>query len=273
MTPDRMFILGDGIAARVSRSSGEKVLWIHGYTMDSSTWQDLWRLLPNWYHIGLDLPGHGASRSIRQSEDLQALAIRAGELALEWEVRHIVALSFGTMLALQVAIEYPDDFASLVLGAPALAGGPQDSMVAVRYGELARLYRQRGAGTHMAALWMRSPPDIFKGLEDRPLVRDRVFDVISRHGWRELEDGSMVTLTSPAQKEEQLRTIRAVTLVLLGEKELPAFRSCAHLITETIPSCERVEIPSAGHLCLLEAPNQAASLIDAHLRKQSLARR
>jgi pimeloyl-ACP methyl ester carboxylesterase len=269
MRHDGLFILGDGIAARATPSPGERVLWIHGYTMDSSTWEELWRLLPDWYHVGLDLPGHGASRPIRHGEDLRALAIRVGELALKRGVRHIVALSFGTMLALQVAIEFPNAFVSLVVGAPALAGGPQDSTVAVRYSELARLYHERGAGAHMAALWMLSPPDIFKGLENRPHLRERLFDVISRHSWREFADGSMLLLTSPTQGEGQLRKIQAATLVLIGEEELPAFRSCARMIRETIPSCEGVQIQSAGHLCLLEAPNEAAALIDAHLRRQS----
>src|SRR5262245_51575468 len=107
----------------------DKVLWIHGYTVDSTVWQDLWALLPGWHHIGIDLPGHGGSRQLQDGEDLPSLGRDLGQLALEHDVRHLVALSFGTVIALQIAIEFPTSFASMVLGAPALAGGPQDPEV------------------------------------------------------------------------------------------------------------------------------------------------
>jgi pimeloyl-ACP methyl ester carboxylesterase len=264
-------VLGDGVAAQLRPAAGEKVFWIHGYSMDSTIWGELWDLLPSWYHIGIDLPGHGASRPIRATDDLRSLALRLGEIALQESARHIAALSFGTMVALQMAIEYPDAFASVTLGAPALAGGPQDPDAAARYGELVRLYRQRGAGPEMAELWMRSPPDIFKGVESRPELRERLFAVISRHAWRELEDGSMLLLTRPAQERRRLHAVRAATLLVLGVRELPAFKACAELMLASIPACERVELASAGHLCLLERPRESARVVDAHLRAAGAA--
>lgn len=259
--------LGDGIAARVRPGVGENVLWVHGYSMDSSVWGELWRLLPEWEHIGIDLPGHGASRAIRPGEDLSALALSLGQLAHEQGARHLVALSFGTMVALQIAIEYPDAFASLTLCAPALAGGPEDAAAATRYAQLARLHHDGGTGAELAALWMRSPPDIFKGVDRRPELRRRLADVIGRHSWRELADGSMRLLTTPPQDLDRLRSIEAATLVVVGSEELPAFRRCAELVVGAIASSKRVELPAAGHLCLLEEPRQAAALLRAHLRQ------
>jgi pimeloyl-ACP methyl ester carboxylesterase len=260
-------VLGDGIAARFRPAAGERVLWIHGYSMDSSVWDELWRFLPEWEHIGIDLPGHGASRAIRSGEDLRAVALRLGGLGLERGVRHIVALSFGTIVAVQIAIEYPDAFASLCLGAPALAGGPEDAAAAARYTELGRLYREGGTGAELATLWMRSPPDIFKGVDRHPALRQRLADVIGRHRWQELVDGSMRLLITPPQELDQLRSIQSATLVVLGNEELPAFRRCAELILAAIAASKRVELPAAGHLCLLEQPQQAARVLAAHLRR------
>ena len=33
----------------------EPILWIHGYTLDSNSWQEMWELLPEYTHIGIDL--------------------------------------------------------------------------------------------------------------------------------------------------------------------------------------------------------------------------
>ena len=124
---------GDGLAARIVPGPGTKVLWIHGYTLDSSSWQTLWELLPDWYHIGIDLPGHGSSLPLGVGDDLQSLARRVGQLALEHEVQHLVALSFGTLIALQIAIEFPSAFSSLILGvieSPAFQMGRVEATVA-----------------------------------------------------------------------------------------------------------------------------------------------
>src|SRR5688572_17143353 len=138
--------LGHGLAASVAPGPGEKVLWLHGYTIDSSLWQDLWALLPDWYHIGIDLPGHGASAPWPPNPTVPGLGRLFGTVALEQDVRHIVALSFGTLLALQIIIEFPQAFASLTLGAPTIGGGEQEQAVGVRYREMMQLYHQRGPG-------------------------------------------------------------------------------------------------------------------------------
>ncbi|MDQ4095910.1 MAG: alpha/beta hydrolase [Actinomycetota bacterium] len=257
--------LGDGLVARHVPGPGERVLWIHGYTMDSSIWRELWGLLPAWDHLGLDLPGHGASRPIHDAEDLPALAGRVGELALRHGVRHVCALSFGTMLAVEMAIRHPGAFDTVVLAAPALAGGPQDAAVAQRYRELALLYRQKGSGPHMAELWMRSPPHTFKGIDARPQVREHMERLATRHPWRELEGLAMLRLTNPPQTEDQVRTISSEVLVLVGEDDMPAFRQCADMIAGWVPSGRRVDLAGLGHLCCLEAPEIAAPLIHDHL--------
>ena len=261
---------GEGIAARVQPGAGEKVLWIHGYTMDSSTWAGLWHLLRGWHHIGVDLPGHGASRPLEPDEDLPTLADRLAKLALAHDVRHVVALSFGTIVALQMAIQRPGAFASLILGAPALAGGLQDRDIEARYRELARLYFQRGPGPHLRTLWMRSPPNIFKGAQARPLLWKQLSDVIDRHAWAELGNGGMYALISRPQTEADLRGIRSATLILQGEDELHVFKYLAQLLSQGLRACDVVCVPKTGHLCLLEDPHATHEPIHAHLEAHSL---
>ncbi|HZH13072.1 MAG TPA: alpha/beta hydrolase [Archangium sp.] len=261
-----VFHLGEGIAARSMPGPGDKVLWLHGYTIDSSAFGELWELLPGWHHLGIDLPGHGASRPLEAGEELPSLARRLVKLALEQQVRHLVALSFGTLVATQMVIEHPTAFASLTLGAPSLAGGPMDPDVENVYVALGRLYRERGPGPHLRTLWMTSPPYLFKGAERRPGLWHGLSELVERHRWEELGSGAMQSLTARPQRESGLRRIQSATLVLLGEEELPAYRRCAEILRRSVGRCERRYLPGVGHLCMLEAPELARGPIDAHLR-------
>jgi pimeloyl-ACP methyl ester carboxylesterase len=257
---------GRNLAARVCPSQGDKILWLHGYTLDSSSWTILWNLLPGWSHVGVDLPGHGASLPLAPEEDLPALARYIGRVALDSEVRHITALSFGTLLALQIVIEYPEAFQTLTLGAPALGGGPQDAEVGTRYEELTRIYRSEGFTTELRQRWMQSPPNIFKGAEGRPELWERLRRIVGRHPWWELEDGSYSRLSNHPQTSNELRKVEASTLVLVGDNELSPFKRCAELIRRSMPNCRRQYIPDVGHLCMLEAEAEVAGILDQHWR-------
>jgi 2-succinyl-6-hydroxy-2,4-cyclohexadiene-1-carboxylate synthase len=257
---------GDGLRARVSPGDGDPVLWFHGYTMDSRVWSTLWELLPGPHHIGIDLPGHGTSRPLRTGEDLDTLAETIGAVAVESGVRRLVAMSFGTILALQVAIRRPDAFDTLVLAAPGLAGGPTDPLVEMRYATLTLIHSRFGPGPHMTRSWMRTPPDLFAGVNRRPRLKAAIAAIIDDHRWTELGDGAMTGLTAACQDERALSRITAATHVVLGSAELPAFRRCAGVIRDAVPGATVSEVPDAGHLVLLEKPARVAPIIGRALR-------
>lgn len=269
MTDVASRILGDGLAGRIVSGPGPRVMWIHGYTLDSGIWADVWARLPAWSHVGIDLPGHGASEAMPRGTTLTDLARRIGRVARSVQADHLVGLSFGGMVALQVAIECPDAFRSLTVNSPALAGGPQDRHAQVRHGELLAAYRDRGAGPWLRDMWMTSPPEIFTGAAAHPALWQRLREVVGRHPWRELGDGSMETLTSHRQTPATLVRIRIPTLVLVGLGDMSAFKRSAELIRRSIPHCRRVYLPDAGHLALVETPGAAAPLIEAHMMAAS----
>ena len=258
--------LADGLAVRLRPADGESVLWIHGYTLDSTSWDELWDRLPGWNHIGLDLPGHGASRLLAPDETLPALGRAIGAAAEAHGIRHLVALSVGTIVALQAAIEHPQAFSSVVLGAPALGGGPQDADARRIYERVVRGFERNASSSELRLTWMADDSPIFRGLEECRERWDRVAAIVDRHSWRELAVGGLFRLTSHLQKQADLARIESRVLLLVGEQEMPAFRRSAELIRRAVPSAQRVYLPDAGHLCMLQAPERAAASIDAHLR-------
>jgi pimeloyl-ACP methyl ester carboxylesterase len=254
---------GLGLAIREAPADGKRILWIHGYTLDSGIWADLWGRLPDWHHIGVDLPGHGQSAPGTAGETLPSLGRRIW--AQREGVRHVVALSFGTVVAVQMALEAPAAFATMVLAAPALCGAPGDPGAQRRYEELMRRHAAGRRGADLVEIWTRSPGDVFGGAQRQPALWADLVAVIARHRWTELEDGSMRALTDHFQRPTELPRIRARTLVLTGEDEMPVFRFCAQILVRALPACEGATLPGVGHLCLLEAPGEAARLIASHV--------
>lgn len=254
-----------GFAVRTAPGAGPRVLWIHGYTMDGSIWGELWSTLPDWHHVAVDLPGHGDGRPLERGERLADWAATLNGLMVDERIEHVVALSFGTLLAIEAAVRLDFTARSLVLAAPTFVGGPQDADAQTRNLELKRCYDARGPGPWLAELWMLSPPPIFDGARRRPELFQALCDVVLRHRWTELGNGAIQSLAEGSQVAS-IGRVRAKTLLLVGEDDMACFKRTAEIIRRTL-RCRRTYMPDAGHLPLLEQPEAAAvalrDLIDA----------
>jgi pimeloyl-ACP methyl ester carboxylesterase len=248
-----------------THGDGPGVLWLHGYTMDSSTWQPLWELLPGWRHVGVDLPGHGRSGPIERGWSMAAVADQVGAVAAAQGAAAVVALSFGSIVALQLAIQRPELVPRLVLGAATIAGAPEVPEAGRRYREMLLLRRLGAPPAAVADLWMTSPPDIFRGTERHPELRAALRAVIVAHSWAELDSGAMASIRSAVRTDADLARITARTLVVTGTEDMPVYLDNAERLGRTVAGAALHTLPGAGHLCLLEEPAAVAPLIAAHL--------
>ncbi|WP_030271359.1 alpha/beta fold hydrolase [Streptomyces sp. NRRL B-24484] len=248
-----------------TEGSGPAVLWLHGYTMDSTVWQPLWRLLPGHTHIGVDLPGHGRSTPLTPGLTLPELAAQLADVARETGARRVVALSFGSTSALQLALQEPGLVERLVLAAPTLAGTPNEDSARLRYRQLMMLHRLTGPGEQLADLWMQSPPDIFTGTLRHPALRASLRAVVARHSWAELGNRAMDALTAHRHTPDDLRRITARTLVVVGDEDMPAFVRNGELLRDTLADARLLTLPETGHLPLLERPDTLAPTLAEHL--------
>jgi pimeloyl-ACP methyl ester carboxylesterase len=266
MTRSEIVNLGDGFAGRVACGDRDVVLWIHAYTLDSACWAELWQQLPGWRHIGLDLPGHGNSLPLKCDEDLSSLTRRIGAVAIKKNVRHLVAASLGSVIALQMAVEYPGAFATLTLTGPMLGGGPFEPDIWSRYGAVKAQFVDGTAGAKLRDHWMEAGATLFSGIDAHPQLRERLRRQVSRHPWWELADASYPHLWHTPQALRELQHIETATLVFVGGQDSPAVKKCAYFLERTIPDCHRLDLVGLGHLCLLEDPSCAHSIIEEHWR-------
>lgn len=248
---------------RAPDAAGPPLLWVHGYTLDSSLWRELWQLLPGYGHVGLDLPGHGGSRALRPGDDLAGAARAVRQAADAVGAQDVVAMSFGATVTLLAAAADPDRFRKLVLAAPALPGGPEDQDAADCNQELLRLNRERGQGPWLAERWLAEPPAIFSGARRDPALFADITAVVARHRWDELNLPAFARADMP-RLQSRLARISAKLLLVLGDNEIASFVRTAEMIRRSVRDSETVWIAQAGHLVLLEKPRECAPHI-AHV--------
>jgi len=248
------------------------ILWIHGYTMDSGLWQPLWDLLPEWCHVGVDLPGHGRSGSALTDYTGDQLALELLAVAEARRAEHVVAMSFGSGVALAMAALEPDRFTTVTLGAPTYGGGPVNPATATRFRQIIVAAALGADAVELATLWTARPNPMFDGLANHPARYRAALDAIERHRWTELAGIAGAELVPPLDLSS-LSTVAGSTLLVVGEDDMRAFHYAAALLAAALPTCMAVEMVGTGHLPFLEDPATSADLIRRHLRTRVPQRR
>lgn len=237
------------------------VAWVHGYTMNSRIWRELWSLLPGRDHVGIDLPLHGVNATQPPPASLSGWAAGVAHEMERNGARDLVGLSFGSSIALQVAVEHPELVDRLVLAAPTLSGVPDDRQARAKYLLLMMQRGQLGPGPALARLWMNDPPPIFAGLRRFPSRYAALTAEIETHQFGELRSGAMSALSRTVQDAALLSDVRAEVLLVVGTEDMPQFRENAELIAAHVRQCETLTLPGAGHLPILEEPERCAGAL------------
>ncbi len=261
-----MLPAADGHLSTTSYGYGPTVAWIHGYTMDSRMFAEVWPEMPGFRHLGIDLPGHGGSPPLRADTAMADLAADVAAVLRREDATAVVALSMGTMVAFEVAIRRLHPIDRLAVIAPALVGMPPADGTAERYRTLARMRRAGASPADLVAEWMTSPPGIFAGISRHPTAFRALRDVVSAHSWAELDFGGPAAFYRCPQRLADLPGSAARLLVIAGGQDMPEFRELARGLRTAVPAVEVFELPGAGHLPLLEDPAGCLPTLRAFLR-------
>ncbi len=107
----------DGIRGEVA-GQGRPIVLLHGLGSSRRTWDLLMPYLASEFAIvRLDLPGHGASRERRGTDDLDSLRSQVIDIIdyLKLDTPIVVGHSWGASVAIELAARSPDHVAKLVL--------------------------------------------------------------------------------------------------------------------------------------------------------------
>jgi len=259
-----VFVKAAGLRLRVGRrGAGRPLLLITGIGANLDMWAPFARLAGGRELIAFDAPGAGLSQRPRRPLRMQDLARVVRELldALGLECVDVLGYSFGGALAQELARRVPDRVRRLVLcaTAPGLGGIPPQPLAAALMLATPACYyhprllalilpgiaggrtaRELDALAEQAAACLRRPPD--------PL--GYAYQLYAVTGWSSLP---------------WLHRVPHRSLIVAGEEDLSVPLRNARLLAARLPHARLHVVKGAGHLFLLDEPQNAVGPIGAFL--------
>jgi 3-oxoadipate enol-lactonase len=263
----------DGVALHVvAEGEGEPVVLLHGHTLDLRVWDEI---VPALVVAGLrairyDQRGHGRSASPSSgyrwgdhAADLAEVIARvAGGPA------HLVGLSKGGGIALELAVRRPELVRTLALIGPLVPDAPLSDDLLASFRALAKAIRSVGPAAVMGEVWLSHP--LIAGAAARPGARERLEAML-----RTFPAGEYLATVRDAPDREwkltdRLGEIAAPTVIVRGEHEVFSFVSNANLLMKGLPHARLVVVPASGHLVPLEQPAATVAALQGFLRPDDI---
>jgi pimeloyl-ACP methyl ester carboxylesterase len=252
------------------RGEGQPLVLIHSGLATSRMWDEqAWVFAQRHRVVLYDLRGFGRSGMppgpFSNRADLAALLRFLGV-----ERAVLLGSSMGGQLAIDFALEYPEMVAALILVGAGISGKqPSDYLVtrwaeidaAATTGDIARAVELE------LRLWVDGPGRAPEQVDPaaRELVREMNTDNFRRAP--EQEQGQPQALEPPALS--RLGQIRAPTLVLVGEHDVPDTLESAERLARGIPGASKLVLPGTAHLPSLEQPEVFNRLVLEFLQEMA----
>lgn len=246
-----------------SVGSGEPILLLMGIGASLEVWGSFAeRLLELGYRVVMvDMPGTGGSPALLPPRRMGGLAELAVDVLdqLEIERAHVLGVSFGGLLAQEVARRSPDRVKSLVLAAtgPGLGGPPGKVSALVHLltplRHVSSAYATSAAGTLYGGRAREDPQrygDLLHGGKP-PTWLGYLGQLYAVAGWSSVP---------------WLHRIRSRTLVLSGDDDPIVRLTNGRILATLIPSARLEVVRDGGHLFMLDDTELVAELVHEFLR-------
>jgi pimeloyl-ACP methyl ester carboxylesterase len=249
------YIEVDGMGIAYERQgSGPPLVLLHGaFGFDSQSWRrQIDALSDEFTVVAWDMPGCGQSsdppESFRATDYANCLATCIDALGLTRP--HVLGLSFGSVLALELYRRFPKVPRSLVLASAYAGWSGSLSPEAVEQRRRLIFSSLDLPPEHWARQWSpsmlsdKAPPALFEEVEVslsrfHPVGQRRLIEAFAQQDLRDV-----------------LPHISVPTLLVYGEKDSRSPLNVAYDMRASIPNSRLVVIPGVGHMCNIEAPEQ-----------------
>ncbi|MGH8371823.1 MAG: pimeloyl-ACP methyl ester esterase BioH [Gammaproteobacteria bacterium] len=244
-----------------THGSGPDMVLVHGWGVNSGVWQRLLPVLKQRYRITcVDLPGHGASREVRMSSSLAAVATQVLEVAppsalwLGW--------SLGGLICLQIAMHAPLRVRALMLSNTtprfitaadwphAMPPAQLDAFAMELNEDFAETVRRFLA---LQVLGDERARDTLRALRDSVLARG------------EPDQDSLVAglgILRDSDVRSGLHRISAPTLVLTGDYDRLTPPQAGQALAEMIADAKLRSFPRTSHAPFISHPVRFADALD-----------
>ena len=238
----------------------QTVVLLHDGVLDSAVWNDVWPEFCQHFHmIRYDRRGFGKSPAATswysESDDLAAVLhhLRLARVSL-------VGSSHGAGLAIDFTLTHPEVVQELVLVGPVLSGMPYTQHFLDRGREAFSLLQKNDVKGAIAE-WSK---DKYLIGPENDAARKKLLNLLTANPQDMTHaGGDMIMAGKPAIG--RLSEIKAPTLIVTGDADIPDVHAHAGAIEAGIPRAHRVVMEGVGHLLYLEKPSEFAHLAIAFL--------
>ena len=244
---------------------GPPLVLLHGFFCDRSLWRrQLADLSDEFMVVAPDLPGCGDSSDPPETFLIADFAANVVSFirALDLERPHVLGLSLGSVVALELYRQQPELAATLIL-ASAYAGWRGSLSTEIVERRLERTVQQ----TYLPPeIWIKDwvTPGLLSEKAPPGLV-DEVSAMVS--AFHPLGARAMTRAVAAADMRDVLPRIQVPTLLIYGDKDARSPISVGAEIHERIAGSELVVIRGVGHLCNVEASDRFNSEVRRFLRR------
>lgn len=244
------------------------VLFLHANVADRRMWQGQWDwLAASRTVISYDRRGFGEAKTLGPTPHSHVADLWQVMDSLGYDRAVLVGCSMGGRVAIDAALAQPDRVSGLVVVAPGVSGAPipqhSDSVSALMQAISAATEQGNldAKNELQARLWLDgplSPPGRVGGA-----VRE-LFLSMNGTALRSVHPG--VASEEPSAWD-RLGAIKAPTLVMWGDLDLPHLQERSKLLAQRIPSAQSIVLSRTAHLPALEDPQQFNAALARYLER------
>jgi len=250
------------ITCRSNRADGQPVLFLHGVNGGAASWAHQAAGLSSEYRIiAWDAPGYGGSSPVEGRLDHFVDAVAALIRAQQWAPVAIVGHSFGGLIAIQLAAEFPELVKGLFLSCTHL-GNSNASTVIQR--KVKRLQEMQQMGLNEYGL-ARAKAMLPAAQQENSAIVDCLAAIASETRSEgvssALEAIAYSSLDSSAQKLSL-----PITIVWTGMDPVVSLDK-TDALCRALLTAETYCIENCGHAPYLEAPDTYNTLLESWLGK------
>lgn len=263
-----------------TQGDGEPVIFLHGiggsadsffeqlhlYTEDESPSNEIGGL-DNYQRIAWNMPGYGESSAQTWPPTFESLSTSLHHFLAELNLQrvHLVGQSIGGMLAIEHAIRYPDQVASLSLIAttPSFGGKDKNFKNVFLKARLAPLEN----GKSMAELASVTARKLVGPTASADTINEieTILANVSEAAWRGILE-CLVTFN----RRNDLASIMQPCCVIAGGYDLNAPAKTMEKMSKSLPYAQFHLIEQAGHMINQEFAEQTNHLLSQFLNQHSL---
>ena len=252
------------------RDAGERIVLVHASPF-VSWYRPLVEQLDEYstliYRRHLRRSGSGSYRELTVEDDATICARLMGHVG--WPAAHVVGHSYGALVALQLAVDAPDRVGSVALLEPAARAIRSSEADVAALQPVIATYRSGDRAGAVDGFLRHVCGDGYRETLERVIPDAFAVALAEADLFFEAE---MPAVQGFAFGPDDAERVTQPVLNVVGADSVPRFIEAGAMVQSWFPHAERLTVPAAGHLLMIQNPTALADGLKQFLARHPIGR-